>query len=467
MRFKSWLSSLQRQIQRHTRPTRPRRRNGTFRSIAAEIQVLETRALLSGAAAAATIDLSGAYSVTTAGNNSPVLAIIVPTSPAVTAQNAFLLELKGTSPATATAIVADSTHLSINGTNVATYGNNSITFSTGAFAGQVWTKINLPANFTNVAGQPVHAAQNGSSVTFTDKNGNTSAGTWLGTNTMLAFGETLTIAKGHIVWFDGTIWSANVDLKGFASATALKPGIAVPAFVGFSEITATPTDLFVTNYLDGTGGESYVIQNGTTNVVFVDSGGNMSLGTFTDGTHAIRNDNPANVATFGGNQVMWQDGAVWTKTSNAGSSAPVMTTYTNDAGVATYAIQNGKSNVVIVDSLGTFSLGSFTSSTQATDSRYASDSATFGTGTVTWQDGMVWTKTTNPPITILGTGLTWGRLKVTSPTTMVALDGPLKGSTGTRANNSISWALAGADTGQSWSGFDADQLNALFEIGSA
>jgi hypothetical protein len=349
---------------------------------------------------------------------------------------------------------------------VATYGNNSITFSAGAFAGQVWTKINLPVNFTNLAGQAVHATQNGSSVTFTDSHGNMSPGTWLSANTMSAFGETLTIATGHVFWFDGTIWSANVDLKGSAGATALKPGIAIPFVIGLSEITAAPSDMFVTNYLDGSGGESYVIQNGTTNVVFVDSQGNMSLGMFTDGTHAIRNDSPSNVATFGGNQVIWQDGTVWTKTSNAGSSAPVVTTYTNDAGVATYAIQNGKSNVVIVDSLGTFSLGSFTSSAQATDSRYASDNATFGTGTVTWQDGMIWTKTATPPITILGSGFGWGRLKVTSSTTMVALDGSLKGSTGIRGNNSISWALAGADTGQAWIGFDADQLNALFEMGS-
>ena len=263
----SWLSNLPRRIQCSSRRPRYRRHSSPASLVAAEVQVLEARELLSGAAAA-TIDLSGAYSVTTVGGSTPVLALIDPNftavpahvgageSPTAPTQDGFLLKLKGTSPATAT--VTDSTHLLINGTDVASYGNNGITFSTGAFAGQVWTKINLAANFTNDAGQAVHAAQHGNQVTFTDKNGNTSAGTWLGTNSMLAFGETLTIDKGHVEWWDGTIWSANVDLKGSVSATALKPGIAIPAIIGFSEITAAPSDLLVTNYLDGSGGEARV-----------------------------------------------------------------------------------------------------------------------------------------------------------------------------------------------------------------
>jgi len=84
---------------------------------------------------------------------------------------------------------------------------------------------------------------------------------------------------------------------------------------------------------------------------------------------------------------------------------------------------------------------------------------------VTWSDGVfVWTQTTNPPLLISSydcNGIL-SHLKLLTPTTLIGLDGSLKGITGTRLNGKIFWS-----NGQIWDDFDFNALNAFFEMGTA
>src|SRR5579872_7265156 len=134
------------------------------------IESLEKRCLLSGAAAAASagatspFPFAGEYSISNGGNGSPALASIT--------QNGGVLTLNGASTTTAT--ITNATQILVNGTDTANYGNSRVTFLSGTFAPQIWTKLDLPTDFTDPVGAPVRVSQNGTAVTFTDKFGNTS-----------------------------------------------------------------------------------------------------------------------------------------------------------------------------------------------------------------------------------------------------------------------------------------------------
>ena len=62
--------------------------------------------------------------------------------------------------------------------------------------------------------------------------------------------------------------------------------------------------------------------------------------------------------------------------------------------------------------------------------------ATFSGNTVTWQDGTVWTQTNVVPlmITLTDTNGAVSHIQIQSRTTLVGLDGPMKGLTATRLN---------------------------------
>jgi hypothetical protein len=101
------------------------------------------------------------------------------------------------------------------------------------------------------------------------------------------------------------------------------------------------------------------------------------------------------------------------------------------------------------------------SPTTATADLYPGDLATLSGTTVNWQDGTVWTQTNTVPLTISFTDTTGSisHVRLTSPTTLVGLDGPLIGLTATRLNGQIVWS-----NGTAWNGFDFNALNALFEM---
>ncbi len=402
---------------------------------------------------------AGQYSVSIAGNNSPpTLATIV--------QSGSQLTLIGSTVALAT--VGGPTQLKF-GATTATYGSSTITFgSTGPFANQVLTKLDLPTDYTTALGAATHVNASGNSLTFVNEFGVPSAGFWTSPTQVTAFGLTAAVGHGKLTWSNGTVWYENVSLNGTRNGTD-------PV-----NISARPSELTVVDYVNLAGRSVHLIETGTTSAVFVDSLGRMTVGSFFSPNQATTNLYPNDVATIVGGVVLWQDGSVWIKASTPSTQITV-TDYLNSHGVATHVIRNGTANLAFDDSLGYLSLGTFINSTQAVAYAYPGDLATFDVGTVTWQDGMVW----QVPIyaipaivTIGGPQLTFAPpplpLTVTASTSntplmhfevfrtdLRGLDGPLQGTYGTRLDGTITWS-----NGDVWTGFDINSLNAFFELSS-
>lgn len=388
----------------------------------------------------ASVSFAGEYAVATVGSPTLTLASIT--------QAGTTLTLNGVTTTSAT--VTSTTQLLV-GATTATYGDNVINFgASGTFANQTWTKLSLPANFTNQRGAAVHISQNGAALTFTDSMGTMSSGSWVSPTQISAYGETATIANGQLSWADGSVWYENVNLTGALNGS------------GTTTITAAPSQLRVVNYTSSNGGASvHVVEMGTNQVIIIDRNGVMGIGTFLNATQCSDSQYPNDLATFSpdGNTVTWQDGTIWTI---AGASAQVtVSDYLNTNGVATHLVTNGTAHLAFVDGLGRLSLGTFINANQAISFMYPNDVATIDLTSVIWQDGSIWTKTLNPQLTIAATD-TFGavsHLQLASASTLIGLDGALQGATGTRLNGNIYWS-----TGDVWNNFDFDSLNAFFEM---
>jgi hypothetical protein len=401
---------------------------------------LATNALMISTSAPVSTVLTGEYAVSTNGSKTHSLASIAPSG------NQWLLI--GSTVALGT--VASPTQLQIGG-STATYGDSRIAFgSAGPFANQVWTKLDLPANYTTARGAATHVTTNGNSIAFVDENGVSSAATWINPTQLFAFGLTATVGNGKLTWSNGTVWYENVSLNGSVNGT------------GNANISARPSQFTVLDYTNLAGAPVHVIETGTTSVVFVDSLGRMSLGSFFNASQANATLYPGDPATFSGNLVLWHDGSIWIRTA-VPSSQITLTDYSNPQGLATHTIRNGTANVVVSDSLGHLSLGTFFNATQALTLLYPDDVVTFAANSVSWQDGTVWTKIGVPAITTTATGANGAvsHLQLLSPVLLVGLDGPLQGVHGTRLNGRIFWS-----NGEVWTNFNFNALNAFFEMGT-
>ena len=400
-----------------------------------------------------TVIFTGEYSVALPGPFGFTLASIQ--------QNGTQLTLNGSTTVTAT--VTSPTTLLVGGVT-ASYGNSKITFgSTGPFANQVWTKLDLPTDYTNPAGAIVHIYQNGNAVTFSDRNGITSPGTWLSPTRLFGYGEAVTIGsgpfQGELRWNDGTIWNTVVSLTGTSNGSAV------------TIIETVPSKVLVTDYLTASGTRVHTVQTGTTNIVFIDGNANMVLGTYSSPNTTVPQATapayPGWTASIAANTITWTDGnpadtILWTKTTNH-TAAITITDYTNQNGVPVHVVQNGTTEFVIVDGLGNVSLGHFVTATTAIADNYPTDAATFSGNQVIWADGVfVWTSTNNPPpllITFVDANNAISHIQLPTRTTLIGIDGPLQGVQGTRQNGTIVWS-----NGDVWDNFDFDALNAFFEI---
>jgi hypothetical protein len=187
---------------------------------------------------------------------------------------------------------------------------------------------------------------------------------------------------------------------------------------------------------------------------------NLVLGSFINSTQATSSTWPGDIATFNGNHVNWSDGTIWTQTSNPAAKM-VITDYTNPNGVPVHIVENGTNTLVYIDGNGNTSLGTLLSATLASAVLYPGDLATFGSDSVTWTDGTVWTETKSVPLFVTAADASGAvsHVQLLSATTLVGLDGPLSGVNGTRQNGQIVWS-----DGTIWDDFDYDALNALFEM---
>jgi len=388
---------------------------------------------------------AGEYAVATSGSNTVTLASVTQTSGAQ-------ITLNGST--TANAAIASSSQLQIGGVT-ATYGNSQITFgSSGPFANQVWTKLDLPTNFTNQSGAPVQVIENGNSITFVNKFGATTPASWTSPTTLFlsAWNESVTTGIGTLTFQDGSIWSENLVLNGTNNGA------------GTTTIAAAPTMLYDFDYVNGSGKPVHLIQTGTNNVIFIFANNVFGVGTFISATQLTTPVAPNDIATISNDfsTLTWQDGTVWTQTALTGAVS--LTNATNSNGVPTHLIQNGSSQVAFVDALGRITIGNEVSPGKfVTDLYGPGDAATISGNTVTWQDGTVWNPTGGsvpPTITFTDSNGAAFHVKLTSANTLVGLDGEMAGVTATRQNSQLLWS-----NGAVWSGFDLNALNALFEMG--
>jgi hypothetical protein len=107
------------------------------------VQTGNTSFNVTNASPSPSLAFAGEYAVATTGNNTLTLASIT--------QNGAQLTLTGSTTTSAT-IVVNPGQLLAAGAVVGTVQNSTITFSSGVFAGQVWTKLDLPPDFTNQGG---------------------------------------------------------------------------------------------------------------------------------------------------------------------------------------------------------------------------------------------------------------------------------------------------------------------------
>ncbi|MGQ0635934.1 MAG: matrixin family metalloprotease [Planctomycetaceae bacterium] len=195
--------------------------------------------------------------------------------------------------------------------------------------------------------------QAGANLTFNDQNGVGSTGSYVASNVITGRGgltgtiDTSTADNGRILWSDGVIWlrlslggpyynptngkltsiSQNgVNLTFVNAAGATSPG----AFVNATTVTAPGFGLTGTIQTGGilfsngsfwkklnlsptytvTGGTTQVIQDGTTNLVFVNKLGGTSNGNWINSTQVTAFGLTGTVAN---GTIAWSNGAVWNK----------------------------------------------------------------------------------------------------------------------------------------------------------
>jgi hypothetical protein len=113
----------------------------------------------------------------------------------------------------------------------------------------------------------------------------------------------------------------------------------------------------------------HVVQNGTSQLAFVDSLGRTSLGTLLNPTTAQTDLYGAgDLATISGNTVSWQDGSLWTQTNNV----PLTITLTDPNGAVSHVKLTSPTTLIGLDR----ALQGLT--------------ATRLNGKITWSNGAVW-----------------------------------------------------------------------------
>ncbi len=261
--------------------------------------------------------------------------------------------------------------------------------------------------------------------------------------------------------FDG---ATTIFMTGPNSEMDLGTDSNSGATVFNGRLIVSPNQVYVTDYTNSLGKPVHLVQIGKTSVIFIDGTGHMSLGTFSSSTEMSTPYFPNDIATATSNfsKITWTDGGVWTQA--AATTSVTISRYTNPGGVLVNLIQNttSGSQLGIVDGLGRATLGTMqTGNTFMTD-LYPGDAATIASNKITWQDGSTWTHTTGSPL-VFGVSDPNGalsRVKLTSATALIGLDGAMQGVTATLTNGSLVWS-----NGATWNNFSLNALTALFHSG--
>ncbi len=174
------------------------------------------------------IDLTGQYF--NPANN--LLTSVAQTGLSLTLTNAS----GGQATGTITGVIA---------TNIPAWGQTA-TFTSGGLnfsGGSIWKKLDLSPNFTNATGDAVHVTAAGTVLTFMNKVGGTTAGSWTSPTTVSApgWGVTGTVQNGTILWSNNTAWNKNLIVLGTGSDGT-----------GVTSLASTNTTITLTNKVGGT-----------------------------------------------------------------------------------------------------------------------------------------------------------------------------------------------------------------------
>ena len=349
----TWINSTSR--------VSPRRRKKQNDSVAAEINILETRALLA-------IDISGTWF-----NNNQSTDI---------QQNSDQLVLTNE-------FGQSTTGRFINGTQVVADQWNGIT---GTIEGDrinwsnntIWTRNQ--ETFPNVAGtwyfgsQVTSIAQNGQSIILTNEQGVSSQGRFLSSNEIIAddWGPLRgsLVNTGTIDWANGDRWTR----------TQGSPNPSNPAL---------PSNWIV----EANGGTARISSDGNGNLTFTNVAGRTSAGNF-NGSNQVFASTWGITGTLNSStnptRITWSNGSVWnaSSSSNPPSNPPLAAEWIAAANGGTARISNdGNGGLIFTNVAGFRSSGVYSSSNQV----YASDWGIFGTlnsstnpTRITWSNGSVW-----------------------------------------------------------------------------
>ncbi len=286
-----------------------------------------------------------------------------------------------------------------NGTNTALFINDAGQMATGTF---------INSTQYNIAAWGVTAMIAAGEITFT------SGLSW--TQTVLASTSPVVITsyvnvgdtgRRYLVQ-DGTsqiaLLNTTVNLGTFTSPTTFTvPAVGLTATFSSGQISFTngsswmQTDLgnslpvSVASYVNSTNSskKEFLIQNGTSNALFINDAGQMALGTYVNPTQ-INIAAWSLTATIGAGQITFSNGSVWTL-SFLSSSPITITSYANQSdSSARYLVQNGTSQLAILNA--NMVLGTFTSATQF-NVPAAGLSGTIGAGQISFSNSTTWLQT--------------------------------------------------------------------------
>ena len=313
---------------------------------------------------------------------------------------------------TTTGHFVDATHLILNGwanpsgnlTGVLTNNGLSIEWSNG----RVWSLIpDFQGDWVNSAGLPTRIEQQGATLLFVNKSGQTSLGKMIDATHVVQganWGSVVGTIVGKTLQFaNGTGWSipsltpGYPDLGGLwqtnnggVDTRALQADLVLTFVNRFGETSAgefvSPTEVFAIDwnshgtivgdtivwessvwtqipYVSG----AYINQNNKEtginqlerSLTFTDQFGNVTHGTLVDPTNITETDGSQRTAVIAGNLITWSNGPVWTLlpslSGNWTVAGPLTPTYVEQAGLS----------VLFITGSGTALTGNFVSPTAA------------------------------------------------------------------------------------------------------
>jgi Calx-beta domain len=267
-----------------------------------------------------------------------------------------------------------------------TLNNGNIDWANGT----TWVKKSTPPpapTYPDISGsytfngKGTSVAQNGGLLSFTNENGNSSAGTFINNNTQVQatnWGNLVgTLNNGNIVWANGSTWVKGV--------TPPPP-------------TPTYPDISGSYTFNGKG--TSVAQNGGL-LSFTNENGGKSSGNFINNNTQVQATNWGNlVGTLSNGNIVWANGSTWVKGVAPPPPTPtypdISGSYTFN-GKATHVTQSG-SSLTFTNENGGSSAGTFNSDyTQVVATNWGGLVGTLSNGNIVWANGSTWVKGVAPP----------------------------------------------------------------------